>query len=107
MRSPFAHAALALASAVVILTSVKGMAGSAEQTKTEPAAARKLYLTKCAKCHKFYDPAKYTDSQWHTWMEKMNQKAKIKPEHREMLSRYIEETFRHPENHVAPGLSQR
>ncbi len=60
------------------------------------AAARKLYLGKCAKCHKLYDPAKYSDAQWTTWMNKMTRKAKLQPEQKEMLSRYIEESLRSP-----------
>ena len=59
----------------------------------EIAAARKLYVAKCAKCHKFHNPAKYTDEEWHTWMRKMSRKSKLKPEQNELLSRYLG-TFR-------------
>ena len=60
----------------------------------ETQAAQKLYTGKCAKCHKFYDPAKYSDQEWQKWMTKMSRKAKLKPEQEEMLSRYIENTYR-------------
>jgi hypothetical protein len=59
----------------------------------EIAAARRLYVNKCAKCHKFHNPAKYTDEEWRTWMRKMSRKSKLKPEQEELLSRYLG-TFR-------------
>ena len=59
----------------------------------EIAAARKLYVAKCAKCHKFHNPAKYADEEWRTWMRKMSRKSKLKPEQNELLSRYLG-TFR-------------
>ncbi len=60
----------------------------------EPSAARKLYVAKCAKCHKFYDPTKYSDEEWHEWMVKMSKKSKLTLEQSEILSRYIDHTFR-------------
>ena len=63
-------------------------------SEPEIAAARKLYVAKCAKCHKFHHPAKYTDDEWRTWMRKMSRKAKLKPEQNELLSGYLE-TFRY------------
>ena len=59
----------------------------------EIVAARKLYVAKCAKCHKFHNPAKYADEEWRTWMRKMSRKSKLKPEQNELLSRYLG-TFR-------------
>jgi hypothetical protein len=58
-------------------------------SEQEIAAARKLCVNKCAKCHKFHNPAKYTDDEWRTWMRKMSRKAKLKPEQEELLSRYL------------------
>ena len=58
---------------------------------------RKLYVAKCAKCHKFYDPAKYSNEEWNKWMGKMSRKAKLKPDQEESISRYINDTLRaHP-----------
>jgi len=59
----------------------------------EIAVARKLYVAKCAKCHKFHNPAKYADEEWRTWMRKMSRKSKLKPDQNELLSRYLA-TFR-------------
>ena len=64
-------------------------AGAAELSPTELPDGRKLYTAKCAKCHKLYDPAKYDDEQWRTWMTKMSKKAKLKPAQTELLSRYL------------------
>jgi len=65
-------------------------------TGNEEAAARKLYVAKCAKCHKFYDPAKYSDDEWKIWMGKMSKKARLKPEQQRILADYIELTLRQP-----------
>jgi cytochrome c5 len=48
-----------------------------------------LYETKCAKCHKFYDPAQYSPGEWDTWMKKMSRKSRLKPGQEELLSRYL------------------
>src|SRR5881628_3580134 len=52
------------------------------------AAARKLYVGKCAKCHKLYNPAKYSDEEWAKWMRKMSKKSKLNPQQQELLSAY-------------------
>ena len=67
-------------------------------------AGRKIYLVKCARCHKFYDPAKYPDEEWRHWMDKMSKKAKLKPDQKEILSEYLE-TFRTGSN--APAAPKR
>ena len=77
-----------------------GIAGCAEPARAKDlainnaTAGQKLYVAKCAKCHKFYDPAKYSDEEWHKWMVKMSKKSKLTPEQSEMLSHYIDDTFR-------------
>jgi hypothetical protein len=55
----------------------------------------KLHIAKCARCHKFYDPAAYSDADWHLWMHKMAKKAKLTPDQEAVLSRYLE-AFRVP-----------
>jgi hypothetical protein len=49
-----------------------------------------LYLNKCARCHKFYDPREYTDAAWQSWMRKMSRKAKLEPEQEALLWRYLD-----------------
>lgn len=49
-----------------------------------------LHTAKCARCHKFYDPAAYSDTEWRLWMTKMAKKAKLTPDQEAVLSRYLE-----------------
>ena len=67
-----------------------------DSPSNDTAGGQKLYVAKCAKCHKFYDPAKYSEADWQMWMSKMSKKAKLKPEQEEILSRYIAENLRSP-----------
>jgi hypothetical protein len=80
-----------------LLFALAGCTSPPSRTDTpgdETAAAHKLYVTKCAKCHKFYEPARYSDEDWKIWMGKMSKKAKLSGYQAEILSRYIDETFR-------------
>jgi len=54
------------------------------------ASGRKLYVNKCARCHKFYDPAGYGAAEWKSWMTKMSRKAKLEPEQTTLLAEYLE-----------------
>jgi hypothetical protein len=56
----------------------------------EMKRASNLYNAKCARCHKFYDPAAYNDAEWRNWMMKMSKKSHLKPDQEELLSRYLE-----------------
>ena len=38
-----------------------GPASATDGPSDEREAGRKLYIAKCAKCHKFYDPLNYSD----------------------------------------------
>ncbi|HWW00588.1 MAG TPA: hypothetical protein VNZ64_12895 [Candidatus Acidoferrum sp.] len=71
-------------------------ATAGELATNQTAAARKLYLNRCAKCHKLYDPSKYSDEKWRTWMEKMSRKARLQPQQQEAVSSYIETALRRP-----------
>jgi hypothetical protein len=88
---------------LILCLAVPALAGAGEATGTavlnpeQTAQARKLYLTKCAKCHKLYDPSKYSDPQWEVWMDKMSRKAKLRPEQQEALARYVGQTARQSE----------
>ncbi len=59
-------------------------------TVKDRAAACKIYVAKCAKCHQFYEPTNYTEPAWRRWMEKMSKKAKLKPEPAGLLNRYLD-----------------
>jgi cytochrome c553 len=53
-------------------------------------AARKIYVAKCAKCHRFHDPKNYSDSAWQGWMGTMSRRSKLKPDEERLLTRYLE-----------------
>ena len=66
------------------------MAERAGMSSEAISQATKLYTLKCARCHKFYDPADYNDAAWQSWMAKMSKKARLKPDQEQLLSRYLE-----------------
>jgi hypothetical protein len=75
---------------VFALAGCSGPPRTIDSPSDENAKARRLYVAKCARCHKLYDPAKYTDADWQQWMDKMGRKAKLKPEQKALLTGYID-----------------
>ena len=69
-------------------------AGPAADIQSRESVERKLYVTKCAKCHKLYAPNNYSESDWQKWMSKMSRKAKLSPDQRESIERYIVQNLR-------------
>jgi len=55
----------------------------------EIGAASRLYVSKCVRCHKSYNPTLYADAEWASWMRKMSKKARLKPDQEELLARYL------------------
>jgi hypothetical protein len=51
--------------------------------------AARLCTNKCLRCHKLYDPAQYSDTEWRSWMTKMSKKAHLQPDQEDLLSRYL------------------
>ena len=51
--------------------------------------AADLYVTKCAKCHRFYDPQPYSATEWDRWMTKMSRKSKLTEDEGRLLARYL------------------
>jgi len=83
MRASFPCLLLALAGV--------GPAISADElTAKEIASAQKIYVAKCAKCHRFYEPMSYSAQDWQTWMEKMSKKSKLKADQARVLTRYLD-----------------
>ena len=64
-------------------------AAAAGLSPADASTAKDLYVAKCARCHKFYDPAQYDQAEWGSWMRKMSRKARLKPEQQDLLSRYL------------------
>lgn len=65
-------------------------ADTASLSLEDTLAGRALYINKCARCHKFYDPANYSAKDWAKWMAKMSRKSKLKPTEQELLVRYLD-----------------
>ena len=65
------------------------MAGKAGMSSEEIRQATKLYILKCARRHRFYDPADYGETEWRTWMTKMSRKARLSRDQDHMLSLYL------------------
>jgi len=87
----------ALAGCAASVGATDGAARRSYHAGADPLAeGQKLYVAKCAKCHKFYDPANYSDREWKIWMGKMSKKAKLKPEQQVAVSDYIEKVLRAP-----------
>jgi hypothetical protein len=66
------------------------LAGTPELSTNEVLMARKLYVAKCAKCHKFYEPRNYNEAEWRKWMNAMSRKSKLKPEQDKLLNAYLD-----------------
>ena len=79
----------------LVLTAVLAWAGSPakadELTPKEVAAGRKVYVAKCAKCHKSYEPKSYNEADWGRWMESMSRKSKLKTDQDKLLRRYLDD----------------
>ena len=75
---------------LLALAGCSGPAGAVDSPRDEVGQTRKLYIAKCARCHRLYDPTQYTDSAWQVWMDKMSKKAKLKVDQKELLTRYLE-----------------
>ena len=82
----------ALASILVVVFGgfLHVLADTPELTPKEELAARKMYVGKCAKCHKFYEPRNYNEVDWRKWMEAMSRKTKLKPEQDKLLNTYLD-----------------
>ena len=51
---------------------------------------RKVYTGKCARCHKLFEPGKYDDKTWDSWMTKMREKAKLNDLQYQQLATYLQ-----------------
>lgn len=76
---------------LIVLAADAPAASAADLSAKELTAARKIYVAKCAKCHRFYEPKEYSESDWRMWMEKMGRKSKLKPAQSDLLNRYVDE----------------
>lgn len=75
---------------ILCLAPVLGRGEDSRLSEADLKKARKIYLSKCAKCHKMHEPAGYDDAGWAGWMAKMKAKSKLKEDQYELLLRYTE-----------------
>ncbi|KAB2661599.1 MAG: cytochrome c [Verrucomicrobia bacterium] len=85
MRRPFRLANILVLGLVLSSLGIQAVTASADPVSKE---TRKLYLAKCAKCHKLYPPENYSVTEWQDWMLKMKRKSKLKDEAYERLLEY-------------------
>jgi hypothetical protein len=80
---------------ILLLTAALACAGrpssADELTPKEAAAGRKVYVAKCAKCHKFHEPKDYSEADWGRWLENMGRKSKLNVDQKNLLERYLGE----------------
>lgn len=74
-----------------LLMAGTSVVGAEQLTLKDIAAARKMYVGKCAKCHKFYDPKAYAEADWSRWITSMSRRSKLKAEQEALLKRYLQE----------------
>ena len=56
----------------------------------ELAACRALYVRKCARCHRLYEPGAYSSRAWEEWMTKMRRKARLNAQQHDQLLWYLQ-----------------
>ncbi len=64
--------------------------GSARASDVDLTQGRRVHESKCARCHKLYDPAAYDDATWDKWMQKMRRKARLNDKQFADLMAYAE-----------------
>ena len=55
----------------------------------EKVEAKAIYETKCASCHRLYDPNNYAEDEWSLWVGRMMRKARLDPYRTKLLGRYL------------------
>ncbi|KAF2512721.1 cytochrome c [Flavobacterium zhairuonense] len=89
---------LTLTAAVLMLASCgtkKAPAVAADAPATpkeltpELAAGKSLYENNCAKCHKLFEPTKFTKEEWQPILVRMQKKAKLDDTNMASITNYI------------------
>ncbi|WP_374175412.1 cytochrome c [Flavobacterium tructae] len=67
------------------------VATTPKATELSPALAegKNLYENSCARCHKLYDPKKFSQEDWKPILVKMQKKAKLDDTQMTSISNYI------------------
>ncbi|MRX67485.1 Dihaem cytochrome c [Flavobacterium resistens] len=61
----------------------------AKELTPELAAGKSLYENSCAKCHKLYEPTKFTKEEWQPILVRMQKKAKLDDTNMASITNYI------------------
>ncbi len=69
-------------------TSTTDIIPKVELTEVE-SKGKTIFENNCAKCHKLYDPKSFDAIQWKPILARMQSKAKISDEEREMVYAYL------------------
>jgi hypothetical protein len=72
------------------LVGASNCAQAMELSAKETKRAQALYVAKCARCHRIYEPAKYDAKRWQEWMKSMGEKSRLNQEELDLLSRYLD-----------------
>ena len=60
-----------------------------ELTPEELAEGKSLYENSCARCHKLYEPKKFTQEEWKPILVRMQKKAKLDDVNMASITNYI------------------
>jgi mono/diheme cytochrome c family protein len=71
------------------LTTIIFILAAARVSADDLVTGKKVYTSRCARCHKFYDPTAYDDAKWSEWMQKMKLKAKLSDAQYQQLTNYV------------------
>ncbi|KAF2327370.1 c-type cytochrome [Flavobacterium daemonense] len=61
----------------------------AKELTPELAAGKSLYENSCAKCHKLYEPTKFSKEEWQPILVRMQKKAKLDDTNMASITNYI------------------
>jgi hypothetical protein len=75
---------------LVVPPAVATVVGTNDLSLKDVASARQIYVAKCAKCHRFYEPMQYSPDDWRLWMRKMVQKSKLNSQKADLLNQYLD-----------------
>lgn len=64
-------------------------AAKATELAPELAEGKNLYENSCARCHKLFEPKKFTQEEWKPILVKMQKKAKLDDTQMASISNYI------------------
>ena len=88
---------------LLLLSLVAAMAAAAADSSSVDVAGQKIYVAKCARCHKLYNPLSYSDGDWDAWMPKMKKKAHLSDREYQALNAYVHDLREKP---AGPGKSK-